>query len=299
MLILGVALTLAAAASAAADGPRIVVSIKPIHSLIAAVTEGVTAPALLIAGGASPHAYSLRPSDARLLHNADVVFWVGPDLEAFLGKPLRALAGRAVVIQLIGQRGVETLPLRSGGVWDATSERPGHAGNDPHIWLDPDNAAAIARTAARVLTELDSDHADVYLANRDRLIARLHQLDEDLRLRLQPVAGLPYVVFHDAYQAFERHYGLNAVGSISVSPDRRPGIQRVQAIRRKIENLGARCVFVEPQFAPGLARALIEGTAARLGELDPIGAATAPGPDAYPALMRGLAQGLVACLSAD
>lgn len=278
--------------------PEVVASIKPIHSLIAGVMEGVREPDLIVAGGASPHLYALKPLDARRLERADIVFWIGPIFEGFLEKPLAALAGKAEIVELDRAPGVALLPAREGGAWEEDEHH--HAASaleqDGHLFLDPDNAKAIVRIAAARLAALDRANAARYAANASALERRLDALDAALRQRLGAVGGVRFVVFHDAYQYFERRYGLAAIGSITVTPESQPGARRLQAIRDKIRTLGARCVFREPQFEPRLVDVVISGTAARTGVLDPEGALLARGPELYFNLMNGLADGLMRCL---
>ncbi len=280
--------------------PKVVASIKPIHSLIAGVMEGVADPDLIVAGGASPHLYALKPVDAERLERADIVFWIGPIFESFLAKPLTALAGKAEIVELDRAPGVTLLPARAGGAWEEDEDEPRHAASaleqDGHLWLDPENAKAIVRVAAARLAALDRANAARYAANGAALERRLDALDGALRQRLGPLAGKRFVVFHDAYHYLERRYGLAAIGSITVSPENQPGARRLQAIREKIRTLGAQCVFREPQFEPRLVDVVIAGSSARTGVLDPEGALLARGPELYFELMNGLADGLVRCL---
>ncbi len=294
--------------SAHAETPRVVVSILPVHSLVAGVMEGVGSPFLLIPGGQSPHTFSLAPSNARELDAAELVFWVGEELETPMAKSLAALAGKARQVRLMELPGLERRPVREGGVWDAHShgetadEHPGgHHGHahhyDPHIWLSPRNAGRIVRVAAQELSALDPDHAVRYHRNAKAVLNRLRQLDRDLVRRLAPLRTVPYIVFHDAYQSLEHHYRLSPVGSVAVSPEQPPGAKRIRELRAKVVDLGARCAFSEPQFEPRLVRVLVEGTPAGTGVLDPLGADLMPGPDAYFQVMENLADALVACLS--
>ena len=315
-LCLATLMGLGVAGGAASAAPKVVVSLKPIHSLVAGVMADVGEPRLLITGSASPHAYSLRPSDARALSEADLVVWVGEGLETFLVRPLRALAGGAEVVELSSVPGVELLESRAGGTWEKHDEdgheseesEAGHGEEDDepvhrpgdynlHIWLDPDNAIAIVKATVSALSDLDPDHAADYAKNGDALVGRLTALDREMRSDLAPVKDTPFVVFHDAYHYFETHYDLNAVGSITVSPDRAPGARRVSEIREKITELGASCIFSEPQFAPSVLTTVIEGTSARQGILDPLGADQPAGPDAYFSLMRALTGSLKKCLA--
>ncbi|MBY6263917.1 zinc ABC transporter substrate-binding protein [Azospirillum sp. 412522] len=306
-----------AALPAWAEAPKVVVSIKPIHSLVASVMHGVGTPTLLVRGGASPHSYTLKPSDAKALSAADLVVWVGPDLEGFLEKPLQANAPKATRLTLMDQKGMTLLQTREGGAWephDHGHEGHGHKDHDhkdhaaehdddhdelnSHIWLDTANARAIVTAAAEALAAKDPADAEAYRTNADRTLQALDALDAELKSTLSPVKDKPFVVFHDAYQYFEARYDLSAVGSITVSPDRRPSAKRLSAIRAKIAGLNAACVFAEPQFEPTLVRTVVEGTKAKTGVLDPEGADLPEGEALYPTLMRNLAASLRGCLGA-
>src|SRR5258705_3350934 len=119
--------------------PNVLVSIKPLHSIVAAVMEGAGAPELLLTGAASPHSYALKPSDARKIARAEVIFWTGPVLETFLETPLANLGRRARIVPLGDAQGVTRLPARKGGVWEADEDDDHSGGIDGHLWLDPRN----------------------------------------------------------------------------------------------------------------------------------------------------------------
>lgn len=299
------AILVGAAIAPALAAPKVAVSINPIHSLVAAVMQGVGEPALLVRGAASPHTYALRPSDARIIAEADVVIRVGRGLEGFLDRPLASLAAGARAVTLMDDADLALHPARAGGAWER-HDHPGHDHKhgqkgafddvDPHVWLDPGNAARIVAHVAGVLRAVDPANAGAYSRNEAAAIARLRALDAEVEAGLAPVRTAPFAVFHDGYQYLERRYGLNAVGSVVVSPEQRPSAKRLSALRARIVKLGARCVFAEPQFQPPLVAAVAEDTPARTAVLDPEGAAIPPGPDAYFILMRGLRDSLVGCL---
>jgi zinc transport system substrate-binding protein len=287
------------------QAPAVVVSIKPIHSLVAGVMEGVGEPALLIEGAASPHSYALRPSQAGALADAEVVFWVGRGLEAFLAKPIDALSDDASVVALSDVDGLRLLVARAGGTWEGHPEEEEHAAHDHehdhgevdmHVWLDPRNAAVMVGAVAAALSEADPEHAAAYQANAADVRADLARLDAELAAVLAPVRDRPFVVFHDGYQYFEDRYGLNAVGSIAVDPQRRPGAGRLRDLRARLEQLDAACVFAEPQFRPALVDTVVEGTGAKVAVLDPLGAELTAGPDQYARLLSALSRSLVDCL---
>lgn len=298
-------------APAEARSPRVVATVAPVHSLVAGVTAGVTTPYLLLRGGASPHSYSMAPSDSRALAEADLIVWVGEGLETFLRKPLASLAGRARVIELAEIEGITLLPRRDDGVWsegaagrgsgkgEAHGHDHGHSNADPHLWLDTGNAAKTLDAVAAALAALDLANASLYRANAASERARLAALSNGIAKTLLPVRSRPFVVFHDAWQYFEREFGLTAAGSIAVSPERAPGARRLAEIRERIRTAGVVCVFSEPQFPPSLVDTVVRGTAARRATLDPLGATLVPGPGLYAALMRGLADDLFSCLRRD
>ncbi len=280
----------------------VVASIKPVHSLVAAVMGDTGDPALIVRGAASPHGYSLRPSDAKALENARLVFWVGPELEPFLEKPLATLAGDAATVALAEVPGISTLPMREGGTFEPHQhegeEEHDHADEvDPHVWLDPQNAKAMTEAIAVALAKADPDNAQTYRDNAAAVEARLDALTAEISRELEPVKDRNFIVFHDAYHYFENRFGLQAAGSITVTPEVLPGAARLSEIRDKVRSLDAVCIFAEPQFDPVLVQVAAEGTDARTGSLDPIGMAIEPGASLYFELLRGLAGSVRDCLS--
>lgn len=309
----------------AAGAPNVVVSIKPVHSLVAAIMQGVGEPKLIVEGAASPHTYSLKPSNAQTLEKANVVFWVGHGLEAFLEKPLEALASKATVVELDDAPGLEKLKFREGGAFEhhdhgehahegeeAGKHDEAHEGEhadesaehdhdegefDMHLWLDPINAKAMAAEIETTLVAADPANAAAYQKNGKALTDRLDALNTEIAGIVAPVKDKPFIVFHDAYQYFEHRYDVRVAGSITVSPETMPGAERVSQIHKKVIDLGATCVFAEPQFEPKLVKVVIEGTPARSGTLDPEAATLTPGPELYFELMHSVANSLKDCLS--
>lgn len=330
--------------------PHVVVSIKPIHSLVVQLMDGVGTPALLVEGAASPHTFTLRPSQAADLHNADVFVRVSEQVEPFTRKIAGSLDSSVRVVTLADTPGLTLFPVRQSGTFDAhthddagghdhahdhASHDDGHghddghahhghdhsedhdhgknpktaavadagtktSGNttmDGHIWLDPTNAVAIVTALQAVLTEIYPAHKDRFAANAAATIAALTRLQNDLSAELKPVAGKSFIVFHDATQYFERRFGVEAVGAITLSPDVKPGARRLTDVRRRIEALAAPCVFAEPGFQPKLLAAVTEGTDAKSGTLDAEGLTVSPGRDAYADIMRGIARSLKTCLA--
>jgi zinc transport system substrate-binding protein len=294
--------------------PSVAVSIKPIHSLVASIMKGVAEPALILKGAGSPHTYQMTPADAETLQNAEIVFWVGPELEKFLEKPIESLSGGAKVVELENASGLTKLPMREGGAFEAhDDDHDGHAREehahaeeghdhegeyDAHVWLNTANAKALSKAIATTLSEVDEANAPRYAANLAALETELDALSAELKSTIAPVKDKPVVVFHDAYQYFENEFGIRVAGSITVSPETLPGAARISEIHEKLKSLDASCVFAEPQFEPKLVNVVVEGTTAKTGTLDPEAATLKEGPDLYFQLMRGIATSLRDCLSA-
>ncbi|PDT42909.1 MULTISPECIES: zinc ABC transporter substrate-binding protein [Sinorhizobium] len=326
--------TLLLSSPAWAEAPNVVVSIKPIHSLVASIMQGVGEPSLIVEGAASPHTYNMKPSNAAALQAANLVFWVGPGLEIFLEKPLEALGGGAKVVELSEAPGMEKLKFREGGAFEphddgdehgeeghghgaeeasheghdadahgaAAQEAEHHHGHgegefDMHLWLDPMNAKAMAAEIEKTIADTDPANAAAYKANLEKLNQRLDGLDKSLAETVAPIKDKPFIVFHDAYQYFEHRYKVRVAGSITVSPEVLPGAERLSEIHAKIEDLGATCVFAEPQFEPKLVNVVLEGTPAKSGTLDPEAATLEAGPDLYFQLMENVGTSLKDCLS--
>lgn len=299
--------SLAGGAAAASDAPSIVVSIKPLHSLVAGVMAGVGEPGLILSRGGSEHSYSIRPSEAVALQEAAVVFWFGEGLETFLSDTLASIAADATVVTLGDVPGLTRLPVRTGATRDAHAHG-GHdhdehdhdhdrlATFDPHVWLDPANAGVLVTAIAEALAEADPAHAGVYRANAETTRAALRALDAEIAALLAPVAERPFVVFHDGYQYLEHRYGLAGVGAITVGPEVQPGAARLQEIRERIAGLGAVCVFAEPQYPSALVATVTEGLPGRTAVLDTLGAELENGPELYFDLMRANARSLADCL---
>lgn len=306
-----------------ADAPNVVVSIKPIHSIVAAVMDGVAEPKLIVDGAASPHSFNLRPSNARDLQNADLVFWLGNGFETFMEKPLETLGTRASAIKLGDTPNLTKLETREGGAFEEHShsdhsdhhhddahDHDKHKHNDHnaehahhheeidlHLWLDPKNAIAISQHVAAVLSKHDEQNAAKYQANASALISEIEKTDQSIKADLASVKDYPFIVFHDAYQYFEKSYGLNAAGSITINPETAPSAERIVELKQKVKDAKVECIFTEPQFDPKVVNIIAEGLAVKTVALDPEATALAPSKDLYITLMKSMASSFKTCLS--
>ena len=317
------ALAVLHSAPGAYAAPEVVVSIKPIHALVAGVMDGIGTPRLIIEGGASPHTYQMRPSEAEALQAADLVVWVDETLEAFLERPIASLGAGAEIVTLHRAAGMRLLRNREGGIWDSSSTQlhddenadthadahdddahdsedhghdHAHGELDAHIWLDPRNAARVVEVVAEALTRIHPEEAAAYRRNAASMRARIEALEASLRKQLAPVRRHAFVVFHDGYQYFEHTFELNSVGSVTLDPTRLPSAKRLASLRRALVERDVQCLFTEPQFEPRLAWTVIEGTEVRTAVIDLLGADVAAGPDAWFGIMRSLGDSIAGCL---
>ena len=297
---------------------EVLTSIKPLQLIASAITEGGPPPKLLLPPGSSPHDYALRPSDVRKVKQADLVLWVGPELEVFLTRLLEEQTNSLALLSVLNAAEItgaehehdDTAPHAHPGqdtqvaheidkvvIANADEDHHHHhEGQDPHIWLDPHQANDIAALLAARLIELDPNSIDRYQHNLAVFQARLNTADQRIAAQLASVKGIGYFVFHDAYGYWERHYQLPSLGHFTVNPSRAPGAKTVASIHQALKQSQAVCVFAEPQFKPAVVSAVLRNTVARSGVLDPLATDIIPGPDSYFVFMQQLADAMTECL---
>ena len=307
--------------TAYADTPQVAVDIAPVHSLVARVMDGVGMPDLIIQPGASPHEYSLRPSEAAALQNSDLVFWIGPDLIPWLTDTIETLAKDASVTSLLDLDGTVQLDFRESALFEvhdhadhddhgdhddhadhddhdgtAAHDKHDHGDHDPHAWLSPKNAMTWLNVIAGQLSSADPDNAGTYFANAAAGRTEIELLIGEVTATLDRVRGTRFIVFHDAYQYFEMDFNFQASGAISLSDASDPSPARITEIRDRVMRQGIDCVLAEPQFNPKLIATVLDGTDAKTGIVDPLGSDLEPGSSLYPELIRNLSTALASCM---
>ena len=277
---------------------KVVTSIKPIHSLASYLMDGVGKPDLIVDGYASPHGFAMKPSHAKMLQNADLIFWVGEDLESFLEKPLNSIAKKAEKIELMEIKALNKLEFRERNIFDDHKEHDDHKGHahgqyDPHIWLDPMNAKVILNEMVEHLIENDAKNASKYKSNLKKALKDIDKLNADVKAELSKSTGS--IVFHDAYQYFEERYDVNILGAFTVNTDVMPGAEQLAEIREIIEHDKVTCVFSEPQFNPDIIKAVAKDMNIKTGVIDPLGATLNPGKNLYFDLIRNMSASFKGC----
>jgi zinc transport system substrate-binding protein len=306
---------------------KVVASIKPIHSLASYLMNGVAKPDLIVDGYASPHGFAMKPSHAKMLQNADLIFWVGEDVENFLEKPLGSIAKKAEKIELMQIKGLQVLKFRERNIFDDHDdhghddhdkkedhdshakkedhddhgkkedhddhERHAHGEFDPHIWLDPINAKVILNEMVEHLIENDPKNEAKYKSNLDEALKDIDKLTIDVMTELSN--SVSSIVFHDAYQYFEKRFNVNILGAFTVNTDVMPGAEQLAEIREIIEHDKVACVFSEPQFNPDIIKAVAKDMNIKTGVIDPLGAALNPGKDLYFSLIKNMSASFKGC----
>ncbi len=308
---------------------KVVASIKPIHSLASYLMDGIAKPDLIVDGYASPHGFAMKPSHAKMLQNADLIFWVGEDLESFLEKPLSSIAKKAEKIELMETKGLQVLKFRERNIFDehdhddhghddhgkkeddhdhddhgkkeddhddhGHDDHDGHAHGefDPHIWLDPINAKAMLNEMAEHLIESDPKNEAKYESNLAKALQEIDKLTIDVMTDLS--SSVASIVFHDAYQYFEKRFNVNILGAFTVNTDVMPGAEQLAEIREIIEHDKVACVFSEPQFNPDIIKAVAKDMNIKTGVVDPLGATLDPGKDLYFNLIRNMSASFKGC----
>ena len=299
--------------TASANVPKVVTDIPITHSLVTRVMAGIGMPDLIVDRGASPHEYSLRPSNAASLEAADLVFWISNGLTPWLDDALNTLARNAKVIELMDAKGATVLSFREGATFETHShqhkqDEDGHdehkhdedehaTGNvDPHGWLDPYNGRIWLDVIATALSKIDPTNSDIYFANATQAKADIDTVISELEATLAEFRGTNFIVYHDAYQYFEKRFDVLAAGSISLGDVSDPSPARIAEVRKKVEELGIICVFSEPQFNSELVRTVTDGVSVKTRVIDPLGTQFTLGPDFYLNVLRGIAQSMASCL---
>ena len=325
-LIITIFLLLFTANSSANADIKVVASIKPIHSLASYLMDGVGKPDLIVDGFASPHGFAMKPSHAKMLQNADLIFWVGEDLENFLEKPLKSIAKKAEKIELIEIKGLTKLEFRERNIFEEHDDHGhddhkehghkedkhddhkehghkedkhddhhehAHGEHDPHIWLDPMNAKVILNEMVEHLIENDPNNASKYKSNLKKALKDIDKLNKDVKKELSKSTAS--IVFHDAYQYFEKRYDVNILGAFTVNTDVMPGAEQLAEIREIIEHDKVTCVFSEPQFNPDIIKAVAKDMNIKTGVVDPLGATLDPSKDLYFKLIRNMSASFKGC----
>ena len=293
----------------AVETKGVVVTIKPLHSLVSGVVGNTGKTHLLVSGNSSPHGFKFKPSQVKLLNNASIVFYIGDSFETFLEKAFQSIPGEVVKTPVAEKARLKLLPYRKGGVWEEDKheghdhsnhggeEHDDHAGGDMHVWLDPTNAVKMVKAITRVLSDVYPENRDAYKANARNYVRKIMALDSEVTAALSNSKKYPFIVFHDAYQYFEKHYGLNGVGSITFDPHDFPSPKRIKEIRSKLNETGASCVFSEPQFSDRLVRTVIKGTKINTALVDPLGSNIQDGPDLYLDLLKDMSKSFQKCFN--
>ena len=277
-------------ASGSSPAKRILVTVKPLHSIVSALLDGITTPDLLLDGINSPHSYNLKPGDAQALHLADVIIWAGPALETYLAKPIALQQDRAAIIGLI-----DMAASLADSPDASTRKRLAHE-QDGHFWLNPRRVLKLITPLAALLATQLPDDAGKIRQNAADLIQTLSRLDQSIAQRFKQRRNISALVYHDAWQHFLNRYQLGIQGVISTQELRQPGPAHLYRLQQTIKNKKTACLLIEPQYKPRYLKSLTAGSGIRVVEADPLGVAQPPGSATYLNIMKQIAAAFEQCL---
>ena len=306
---------------------KVVTTIQPLHSLVANVMDGTGDLGLILEGSASPHNFSLKPSHAKMLEKADVVFWFGEDLEIFLEKALKTIPTKAKIISFMKLKEIPKLKFREKNIFEHDDHKDEHKDEhkdghddhkdehkdehkdghddhkdehdhahgefDVHLWLDPINAKIMVKEIAHVLSDVDPSNAKKYNNNANKTLLKLDRMVLDIKKSINKRAR--FITFHDAYQYFEKRFEVASMGALTVNTDVQPGAKQISEIRKHVKEENIKCIFSEPQFNPKIIKVIAESTNIKTGVFDPLGSSFKPGKSLYFSLINDLSKNLSGC----
>ncbi len=278
------------ATHAFAQAPTVVVSILPLYHIAQAVMGNVGHPVLLVPEGASEHAYALKPSQYAAIQKADVLIWIGPSLETYLTDAIAKVPVSRQMV-LLAEPYMLRYPLRQ-----TDDTIPQNVPMDPHLWLDSFNAMTIAKQLEKRLSALDPERQKIYRRNVAKFVEKISALNTELEKKLTPMQSIPFLVYHDAFQYFEKRYGLKRLDSIVLSPTVPIGAKRWLAMSQLVKAEHIPCIFSEPQNHSDTLKQFATENHVKLGVLNPMGAEIPAGTEGYAALLTDIADELVGCL---
>jgi zinc transport system substrate-binding protein len=273
---------------------NVVTTIRPLHSIVSNIMQGIGTPNLLMRSTVSPHDFTLKPSNIRTLNQADIIFWIGPSLETRLAKSIRNASKSARVVEILKSPNIKILEIRT--TEDAHDHDHNHDEADPHIWLNTQNAIAIASSVRSAMSELDPTKAGTYTKNFNEFVARMAQIQASISSNLKPVLKERFITYHDSAHYFEEEFGLDGRGAVTPSSEHRPGAKRISELRKLIKAKNITCIFSQPYNNQKILQSIAKRSQAKIATLDTIGHAMKPGPKLYEELMLNLSSSIHNCL---
>ncbi len=307
---------------------KVVTSVKPLHSLVSYVMDGVGSPGLIVDGNDSPHTFQFKPANAKMIQEADIIFWIGGDLEAFLEKPLETIGQKAKIISFLESKEIEKLKYRENNIFEDLEHDEGHDDHgkkedahskkkdehasheekdeqeehddhddhgefDPHIWTDPLNAKIMVKLITKYLSEVDSKNKPIYEKNREKILTELDTMVQEISKEINKNGS--FIVFHDAYQYFEKRFEVKVAGALMINPEVLPGAKQLTSIREEIKTKKINCIFSEPQFNPSISQAIAQDTNIKISVMDPLGSNLDSGKELYFKLIRNISASIKNC----
>ena len=306
------ALSTALVTFAGAANAEILASVRPLGFIASSIADGVTQTQILVPPSASPHDYNLKLSDIQKVKSADLVLWIGEDVDSFLTKSVSQLEGKNVLT--ISELN-ELAPLLSKAAHHHHDESEHHHHHEHgidahghhheeqndleinwHVWYSPEISRIVAQKVADKLIVQFPNKQERIVRNLAEFNRTLSLQSDKIKAQLAPFNDKGFFVFHDAYGYFNDAYGLNQTGYFTINPLVAPGAKTLAHIKEEITEHRVRCLFTEPQFTPKVVESLSKNADVNVGRLDPMGEAVELGPNSYANFLQFTADSYAECL---
>ena len=306
-LLAGALITAAGIAQA-----NVVTSIKPLAFIASSIADGVTETEIVVPPGASPHDYSLKPGDVQKVKSAELLLWIGEDIDGFLEKTVDSVESKKV-ITIAEFAEIKPFLGKAEHHHHHDDHDHGHKHDHDHkhahehehnelsinwhLWYSPEISKVVAQKLADRLSEQYPDKKELIAQNLANFDRTLTVQSDKIKNQLAKFNNKGFYVFHDAYGYFNDAYGLKQTGYFTINPLVAPGAKTLATIKEEIAEHKVSCLFAEPQFTPKVIETLSKGTGVHVGRLDPMGDKVALGKNAYADFLQFTADSYAECLS--
>lgn len=251
-------------------------SINPLADMVKQIGGQDVEVDTILPPGASPHTFEPTPQQIRNAQGIKLIFVIGHGLDNWT-KPISDNAVDATIVTVDQNINLRQLPL------DQRDEDEPDQSIDPHYWLTPTNAKIMSQNIFDALSQVDSEHKEIYAANLKSYLAKLDELNEYLNIKLSGVKDKKLITHHNAWGYFADAYSMQIIGTFEVSPGKEPTPRQIADLQNKVRQYNIKTVFSEPQLSDSSLKPFIQDLNLNIKVLDPEGGSNNMG---YIELMR-------------
>ncbi|MBE29172.1 ABC transporter substrate-binding protein [bacterium] len=281
----------------AQSAPMVVVSIKPIHSIVQSLMEDVASPELLLNSNNSAHTFHLKPSQIKMIENADLVVTIGDEFEIGLRRAFQNF-DESKRLEISRMASLKTHKYRADKLYekDPQDTNQDDLRNDMHLWLDIDNMKKISKHINSLLIDIDPDNENKYNENLSSLMSKLDALQIEIEKQMLPFSSDIYATYSDTIQYFEKKYNLGRPIIVTPYHGARLSINRTLASKNTINDLDVSCLFYGTDVRKSQISVLSEGLDVKAYKIDILGQEFDQGPDQYFKFMQNISNQVTLCL---